>query len=54
MAKWSKLSHKDLADNQFQELHFSNVLMFMRVNCKFGFGGSEALVEVNGGFYEEN
>ena len=50
MAKWSKLSHEDLTDKEFSDLHFSN----MCVKCKLGFGRLEALVEVNGGFNEEN
>ena len=35
MAKWSKLSHDDLADNaELSDLHFSNVLMFIQRACQ--------------------
>ena len=34
MAKWSKLSHEDLADNEFSDFHFSNVLMFIQHACQ--------------------
>ena len=34
MERWSKLSHEDLADNEFSELHFINVLMFIQHVCQ--------------------